>query len=272
MSFYRRAANLFHMRKLSEELDDELTFHVAELTDELVANGVSERDARQQALRRFGNYTAQKEQTRDMDIARSAESAVADLRYGLRQLRLSPGFTAVAVLSLGLGANTAIFQLIDAIRLRSLPVQAPAELVVIDTAGEFYASWWSSARHRAFTYAQYDQMQRQQQAFSGLLAFGTTRFNLSRGGESRYAEGLYVSANYFDVLGVTPVLGRGFTPADEKADCADAGAVLSYAFWQREFGGDACGAWPERQSRRPELPRDRRDTQRILRRRARATL
>jgi predicted permease len=204
---------------------------------------MSEKQARREALRRFGNYTAQKEKTREMDIAGAIESGFADLRYALRQLRLSPGFTAVAVLSLGLGigANTAIFQLIDAIRLRSLPVRSPSELAAIGTPPtDFFASGWYSARNRAFTWAQFEQMRKHQQAFSGLLAFGTTRFNLSRGGESRYAEGLYVTGNYFDVLGVTPLLGRGFTSADEKPDCAEAGVVLSYAFWQREFSGDTA--------------------------------
>ncbi|MGH9628098.1 MAG: ADOP family duplicated permease [Bryobacteraceae bacterium] len=242
MSWYTRIANVFRTGKLGEVLDDELAFHVAERTDELLAEGMTEREARREAMRRFGNYTAQKERTRDMDIVRALESAFADLRYGLRQLRLSPGFTTVAVLSLGLGigANTAIFQLIDAIRLRGLPVQVPSQLVAVDTVPEFYSAGWYSARNRAFTYAQFEQIKDRQQAFSGVLAFGNQRFNLSRGGESRYAEGLYVSANYLDLLGVTPLIGRDFTAEDDKPDCSGAGAILSYSFWQREFGGDAA--------------------------------
>src|SRR5690348_8273835 len=135
MSWYSRIVNVFRAGKLSHELDDELAFHVAERIDELIAAGMPEREARNEALRRFGNYTVQKEKTRDMDIAGYMESAFADVRYGLRQLRLSPGFTTVAVLSLalGIGANTAIFQLIDAIRLRSLPVREPSHLAVVTT-------------------------------------------------------------------------------------------------------------------------------------------
>ena len=242
MSWYTRVANVFRAGRLGRQLDDELAFHIAELTDELVARGMPVRAARREALRRFGNYTVQKEKTQDMDIARAIETAFADLRYAVRQLRLSPGFTAVAVLSLalGIGANTAIFQLIDAIRLRSIPVREPSQLAAIDTLPEFFSSGWYSARHRAFSYAVFDQVRRHQQSFTDMLAFGTTRFNLSRGGESRYADGLYVTANFFDLLGVTPLLGRGFTGADDKADCAEAGAVLGYSFWQREFGGDAA--------------------------------
>lgn len=239
MSWYGRIANVFRTGRLGGELDDELAFHLAERTDDLIAGGMSEREARIEARRRFGNYTLQKERARDMDIATAVESALADLRYGLRQLRRSPGFTAVAVLSLalGIGANTAIFQLIDAIRLRSLPVRAPAQLVAADTAPDFHTQGWYSSRNRAFTYAQLTYLKRRQQAFTDVLAFGAKRFNLSRGGESRYAEGLYVSANYFDLLGVSPFLGA-FAAADDRPECAEPGAVLSYAFWQREFAGD----------------------------------
>src|SRR3954449_5541046 len=156
MSWYSRIAAVFRAGKLNDELDDELAFHIAERVDELIAAGMPESEARNEALRRFGNYTAQKENARDMNIAGYLESAVADVRYGLRQLRLSPGFTTVAVLSLalGIGANTAIFQLIDAIRLRSLPVREPSRLAVITTAPDFYTQGWSTSRNRAFTYAQ----------------------------------------------------------------------------------------------------------------------
>jgi putative ABC transport system permease protein len=238
MPLFDRIANVFRAEKLERALDEELAFHVAERTDELVAAGMTERDARREALRRFGNYTAQKEKTRDMDIARTLEAFVANIKYGLRQLRLSPGFTTVAVLSLalGIGANSAIFQIVDAIRLRGLPVHNPSQLVLIDAVPEFFTSGWHAARNRAYTWAQIEEIRRLQQAFSDVLVFGTQRFNLSRGGESRFAEGLFVSSNYFDVLGVKPFLGTSFSGPD-KSDCGDAGAVLSYAFWQREFGG-----------------------------------
>jgi putative ABC transport system permease protein len=163
-----------------------------------------------------------------------------DLRYGARQLRRNPAFTAVAVLSLalGIGANTAIFQLLDAVRLRTLPVENPQELANIDFAPRSMRSGWFSTRSARLTYTQWDLIRAQQQAFSGTLAFSATRFNLATGGESRYAEGTYVSGDFFRVLGVQPILGRAFTPEDDRIGCGSPGVVVSYGFWQRELGGD----------------------------------
>ena len=248
MAWFARAANVFRQEWLLARLDDELAFHVAELIDDLVADGMPPDEAKTEALRRFGNYTRQRERTRDMNIVAWLEGLVADLRYGARQLWINPGFTAVAVLSLalGIGANTAIFQLINALRLRSLPaVQAPHELASLARGPEFMTSGWYSARHQAFTYAQFQAVKRSQEAFSDVLAFGTTRFNLTRGGEARYAEGLWVSSNVLDVLGVKPMRGRGFARVSDESDCSQAGVVLSHAFWQREFGGQAAALGQE---------------------------
>ena len=175
-----------------------------------------------------------------MDIARSLEAFVGDLKYGARQLRLNPGFATVAVLSLalGIGANSGIFQLLNALRLKGLPVPNSAELVAIEKGPDFFASGWFSARNSAFTYAQVEQITEQQQAFSGVLAFGTEDFNLSQGGEAVYAEGLYVTPNFLEVLGVTPILGSWMAPDADPRDCSGAGALLDYAFWQRQYGGD----------------------------------
>jgi putative ABC transport system permease protein len=145
---------------------------------------------------------------------------------------------AILSLALGVGANTAIFQLINALRLRSLPVHEPSQLVYVDEAKDFTTSGWYSARNRALTYAQYEEIRRNQQAFDTLLAFGSTRFNLNPDGEEKFADGLFVSANCLDVLGVKPTLGRGFVPEDDKPECANAGALVNYSFWQRELGGD----------------------------------
>ncbi len=162
-----------------------------------------------------------------------------DLRYGLRQLWLSPGFAAVAVLSLalGIGANTAIFQLVDAVHLRSLPVWRPQELAYIDWAKGSMRSGWFSSRSGRFTYAQWDQLRNTQQAFSGLAAWSAKRFNLSTGGESRYADGLFVNGDFFHTLGVKPVLGRILNADDDRLGCGNPPAVISYGFWQREFAG-----------------------------------
>ncbi len=246
MPWHERWRNVFRTERLSAQLDDELAFHMAETVDRLVADGMPEEGAWREARRRLGNYSIQKERTRDMDVAGWLEAAWADFLYGLRQLRLNPGFATVAILSLalGIGANTAIFQLLDAIRLRGLPVKDPQQLATIERGGkpdDFFIAGSYSSRKQAFSYAQMAELQKDQRAFAGMLTFWMTRFNLSETGQSRYAEGLMVSANYLDMLGVTPLVGRGFSAATEGNDgvaCSDAPAVIGYGFWQREFGGD----------------------------------
>lgn len=240
MAWFTRITNVFRARKLSAELDDELRFHIAERIDDLMATGMTEDAARREAVRIFGDYMDQKERTRDMDIAGWLEAFMKDLRHGVRQLRLNPGFAAVAILSLGLGigANSAIFQLINALRLRSLALDDPKQLAAVDVSEDFFNSGWHEGRHTNFTYAQLEQIAAHQQAFSGLTAFATTRFNLSRGGEARYAAGLYTTLNFLEVLGVTPVLGSWLSGTTDAYDCSEAGALLNYRFWQREFGGD----------------------------------
>ncbi len=242
MSWRARLRNVFRKEHLNDELDAELAFHVAETIDNLIAGGVPEEEAEWQARRRLGNYSGQKEKTRDMDVMGWLESTLGDVSYGLRQLKLNPGFAAVAVLSLalGIGANTAIFQLLDALRLRGLPVRNPSELVTITPANQqdFFVAGKYVSREQAFTYAQMDELRKRQKAFSDMLLFLPRRFNLSSAGRSRYAEGLLVSTNYLKVLGVGPVLGREFAPENDKVACSTAGAILSYSFWQSEFGGD----------------------------------
>jgi predicted permease len=168
-------------------------------------------------------------------------SIASDIWYGLRQLRQRPGFTITAVLSLalGIGANTAIFQLVDAIRLKTIPVRDPQKLAnIVFAKGSTRSGNWSS-RSAEFTSAQLEEIGRQQQAFRGLAAWSATRFNLAPGGEARYAEGLWVNGDFFRVLGVDTLVGRTFTREDDTAACGNPSAVVSYAFWQREFGGDS---------------------------------
>ncbi len=163
-----------------------------------------------------------------------------DLRYALRMLRLNPGFACVAIfsLALGAGANTAIFQLLDAIRLRSLPVRAPEELVEIriDDMTHARGTWMRDA---ALTNPLWEQIRNERQAFSGLFAWADESLEISPHGESRKVAGLWVSGDFFHVLGVQPLLGRVFTEDDDRRGCGQsAGAVISYGFWQREFGAD----------------------------------
>lgn len=168
-----------------------------------------------------------------------AKGLSRDLRYAARQLYHSPGFTLVAVLSLalGVGANTAIFQLLDAVRLRTLPVHAPEELASINIGNAESRSGSFVTTHPDLTYPIWKRAHDQQQGFSGFAAWAPSRDNLNHGGEARYAQALQVSGEFFPLLGVGASLGRLLGPADDHIGCATPGVVLSYSFWQSEYGG-----------------------------------
>ncbi len=176
-----------------------------------------------------------------MNISGWIENCWQDFRHGGRLLRRSPGFFTIATLSLalGIGANTAIFRLLDAVRLRLLPVPHPEQLAKLRIAkDEHCCNGNFSDRYPDFTYPQWEQIRNHQQAFSSIFAWGDQRFNLAAGGEVRYAEGVWVSGDYFKGLGVEPLIGRTLTAEDDRAGCGSAGVVISHAFWQREFGRD----------------------------------
>src|SRR5690242_9827125 len=163
-----------------------------------------------------------------------------DLQFGLRMLRKNPGFTAVAVLSLalGIGANTAIFQLVNAVRLKTLPVAKPQELVNVRLTDMQGTRGSKPSPYPAVTNPIWEQIRDRQDAFSGVLAWSRGDFNLAQGGEVRFAKGLWVSGDFFNVLGLQPERGRLLTASDDQRGCASPGAVISHAFWQREYGGD----------------------------------
>jgi hypothetical protein len=157
-----------------------------------------------------------------------------ELRLAVRALAAAPVVTAVAVLSLalGIGANTAIFSLVNSLLLRTLPVADPTRLVVVNDAGV------RSPGIQSWTFAIWDNIRQRAQAFDGAFAFGAPRFNLAQGGEQQLVDGLYVSGQYFSTLGVPPLLGRTITEQDDVRGGGKDGpvAVISYAFWQRRLG------------------------------------
>jgi putative ABC transport system permease protein len=163
-----------------------------------------------------------------------------DLRFGFRQLRMAPGFAAVGILSLalGIGANTAIFQLIDAIRLRSMPVQKPEELGVVKISPRNWANGNFRSDYNDLTYPMYQQIAQRQEGFQKFAGWAPEQFNLARGGETKPAHGMWVTGDFFSVLGMQPLAGRLIEASDDTRDCSDPAAVISYAFWQRNFGGD----------------------------------
>src|SRR6266513_1591040 len=165
---------------------------------------------------------------------------LSDLRYGMRTLRKNPTFALVAILALalGTGANAAIFQLVNALRLRSLPVENPHELVSIgiDLHGKGRVGRGRGGRS-IFTEPLWQEIRSQQQAFSSLIAWGNGGWDLSGGGEAVLAKGFYVSGGFFDALGVHPQIGRLFTEQDDHKGCGSPGVVLSHGFWQARLGG-----------------------------------
>src|SRR5665213_2790348 len=234
MSFIRRLFNVFRSNRHASDLNRELEFHLAERADTLIAGGMKPSDACAEARRMFGNVGGQKERTRDVDIFGWLDTLIGDVRYGARALRNSPAFTAVAVLSLGLGigANTAIFSLIDAVMLRSLPIEHPDQLLKV-TMGK---------GDDDFTNPMWEQLRDHQKALDGIFAYSGTRFNLTSGGEARYAGASLVSGGYFRTLGVSPEAGRLLSTGDDVRGCP-AIAVISDAFWRTEYGAspDAIG-------------------------------
>jgi len=163
-----------------------------------------------------------------------------DLRHAFRLLRLSPGFTIVAVLTLalGIGANTAIFQLVDSIRLRTIPVKNPEQLGTVRIADRHWGSGNFSGQYSQLTFPMWEQIRKRQEGFAEIAAWAEQPFNLATGGEVRFAKGLRVSGGFFHVLGVRPALGRLLGPEDDEPGCPASGANISYAFWQRNFAGD----------------------------------
>jgi predicted permease len=237
-----RVRSLFRRRRVEQELSDEVRFHLEKLTEENVARGMTPDEARYAALRELGGVEQIKEECRDMRRVNRIENLIQDVRYGLRQLRRSPGFTAVAVvtLALGIGANVAILSLIDQTLLRSLPVQHPEQLVVVNStetkAGSTSTDYSLDA---AFSYPMYKDLRDKNQVFSGLLAcYPYVEANVSWRGEAERANSELVSGNFFQVLGVQAVRGRVFSPGDETAPGANPVAVLSYAYWTQHFGGN----------------------------------
>jgi predicted permease len=224
-SFGLRIKTLMRRRRLETDLDDELAFHKAMRESNRPAEGT----------RRFGNVTRLKEQCREQWTFPLLESIVDDVRYALRRIRKAPAFSVITILimGLGIGANTAIFSLMDAVMLRLLPVRQPEELVHVrltDSPTQVLPlPFWEALRDR-------------QDVFSGVFAWAQQEFKLAQGGQTRSVDGLFVSGDYFTALGVGPAVGQILTANDDFRGCPGS-AILSYAFWQSHFGGnsDAVG-------------------------------
>ena len=250
---YIRFRSLFRLRMVEQELDDELRFHLEQHTEKYVRAGMSRDEALRRARLEFGGVDQIRQECREARGISLLETLMLDLRYGLRMLRRSPGFTAIVVLTLalGIGANTAIFSLVNAVMLRSLPVRDPQQLVMpawiahnwpngpgISSYGDCRPEKTSQGRGGcSLSYRMYQAIAADTDFFESVMAFaGPASMDVSGNGTASIARGELVSGSYFGTLGVQPAVGRILEPDDEKPGAAPV-AVLDYGYWKRAFGG-----------------------------------
>jgi predicted permease len=240
-----RLRALFQRKSMQGALEEEVQSHLRMAARERMEQGDTAEQARSAALREFGNVGLVKEVTRDVWGWGWLADFLQDLRYGLRMLRHGPGFSTVAVLSLalGIGANTAIFSLLNAVMLRELPVENPGQLVLLGT-GLSGGSTDEFAATNLYSYPFYREMRRTNQVFSDVSAVFSVMFEKVHGavGASPNLEAMnvqMVSGAYFPMLGVKPILGRAFSEGEDEPAGGHPVAVLSYSWWARRFGRDA---------------------------------
>src|SRR5215469_10790820 len=237
--FYKlrlRFHSLFRKSRVERELSDELRFHLEKLTEGNIAPGMTAAEARHAALRELGGVEQTKEECRDMRRVNYIENFLQDVRYGLRQLRRNPGFTAVAVLTLalGIGANTAVYSLVNTILLRPLPYRNPEQLVVVsETAPQMGGD--TEVGMAAGEYLDYRDRNR---SFTQTAAYEATGFNLTGEGAPRRVNAAAVTASAFSLLGTAPRLGHTFTADDERPGSTPV-VLLSYSLWHDHYGADA---------------------------------
>jgi putative ABC transport system permease protein len=245
VSWFSRLKNALNPRRLDEDLAEETRDHIERRAADLQRRGLDESEAQRQAALSFGNPTSIRESCRELRLWAGVEGSFQDLRYALRGLRRNPSFAMAAVASLGLaiGANTAIYSIIDAALLRTLPLPQADWLVTLATSEVKRESIPSSGDSETFSYADLDQLGQAAGGSARLALFGSpnrVEAKASNSDDSPYEEVMeqYISPNAFEVLAVSPALGRFFSPGEDHYPAPRAVTVLSYDYWQRRFGGD----------------------------------
>jgi predicted permease len=233
--FRYRIRALFRRGAVERELSNELQFHRERLVGKLIASGASPEEAERRARLEMGGLDQVTEDCRDARGVSLVESMLHDLRYAFRQMRKNASFSAVVIasLALGIGANTAIFTLIDAVLLRMLPVDAPHEL-------QFIARHRPNATIYGYGHEDFRALRQANTVFTDIAAYGSTRLNVSIDGHAEpTAEGQMVTGAYFALLGVDPQIGRLISEEDDRLPNGHPVVVLSHTYWTRRFGGDA---------------------------------
>jgi predicted permease len=229
--------NWFRRRKMESDLDRELSYHIERRVSDLIESGLPDAEARRRVVLEIGGSTQIREEVRDVWLTRWLRDFVYDLRFSARSFVRDRLFTLTAVLSLalGIGASTAIYSLVDQVILRPLPVAHSERLVLFDWEGAQLADTFGS--YNLMSYPICRDIQQKTEFFDGVFCRALTRVNLSTGGNPRPAEAEVVSGTYFTTLGVKPARGRLLTPGDDQAPGASPVVVISWDFWQQEFGG-----------------------------------
>ena len=232
---WKRLRALIRHGHLDRGLHSEVRFHIDMETEKNIKLGMNPEDARLKALRSFGPMEKHKEETRDARGVSAIETFVADLRYGARALFKHPGYAALAIVTLGLGigANTAIFSVINGVLLKPLPYEHGDRLVIVQQSRPL-----SGQPQVGVAIAEYfDYRERGKDVFDGLVEYHQMNFDLINRGEPDRVNTGVVSHNFFDLLGITPILGRTFMASDDVRD-AEAVLILSHTYWRTKFGGD----------------------------------
>jgi len=234
---FHRLRSFFRRAQLDRELDAEISSHLQFAIDENLQRGLSPGEAHRQALLRFGGQQQTKEQQRDARSVPLLDTLFQDLRFALRMLRKSPGFTAVAVLTLalGIGANASIFSVVYAVLLKALPYPQPDRLVMVYENVNLPS--YQNSRNEV-TPGNYSDWADQNSVFENMAAYRNRSFNLTGAGEPLRVEGESVSANFFTTLRIVPALGRMFSP-EEDSPAASHVVVMSDELWKGHFGSDS---------------------------------
>ncbi len=224
---------LWRRSELDRDLNDELAFHLAKRTDKNRTTGMDATEARYAAHRQLGNATQIKERATQLRTFAAFEDILQDLRYGTRMLRKSPGFAliAIATLALGIGVNTAIFSVVKAVLLDSLPYREPSRLVTITDGDD------ENNNPTRVSYGEFSDWKSRQHAFEQIALYRGWTPAATGDGTPRMVFGLRVTQNFFDILGVSPRLGRNFSLDEDRPDRWHV-VLLSYPYWVRQFGAD----------------------------------